>query len=298
MGTDLKTRLKHPALNEWRLFWLVVGPMSLAMAAFMLLRDLGTPEGVSSMIQTSVRWSVPWLFLAFAASSLQILIPGDASRWLLRNRKILGLCFAAGMAWQVGFIIWLVGWHTDYYVNEVYVLRDVIEGLVGYLFLIAMTITSFKWGRNLLTPKPRQWKLLHTLGIYFLWAYAFGTYWYSVFYYENPDALHYLYYWAGVAAISIRIAAWVKQQVKLLEKDAEVGTQPAWIAAGGVAIIAGAIGAATGSLWEGLAHEHLYGFSWAQFLELYVPYWPFVPYLPMFAFALGGYLLVRARRTA
>ena len=37
--------------------------------------------------------------------------------------------FAVGMAWQALFIIWMVGVYTDYYVNEVYSLRDAIEVL-------------------------------------------------------------------------------------------------------------------------------------------------------------------------
>ncbi|MDJ0879172.1 MAG: hypothetical protein QNI86_11205 [Halieaceae bacterium] len=292
MSTDLKTRLRNPAINEWKLFWLIAAPMALYMVTAMLVRDLATPEGVSSMIQTSVRWSMPWLYLAFIASSLVALAPGEPSRWLLRNRKIMGLLFAAGMAWQISFIIWLVGWHTEYYVDEVYVLRDVIEGLVGYSFLLAMTVTSFKRGRQMFTPKAKQWKLLHKTGIYFLWAYAFGTYWYSVFYYDNPDWVHYLYYWLGVAALSLRIAAWVRKQ-----SAEDTDTQPALAAAGSVVILLGVIGAATGSQWENLAHTNLEGIAWAMPLELYMPYWPFIPYLPMFALAAGAYLIVRARRT-
>ena len=81
----------------------------------------------------------------------------------MRNRKNIGICFAAAMGWQLLFIVWLVSVHSDYYVAEVYVLRDVIEGATGYLFLIAMTLTTFKFGRKRL--KPRQWKLLHKSGI-------------------------------------------------------------------------------------------------------------------------------------
>ena len=47
------------------------------------------------------------------------------------------------MAWQGLFILWMVLAYTDYYVNELYVLRDAIEGVGGYLFLTAMTVTSF-----------------------------------------------------------------------------------------------------------------------------------------------------------
>ena len=43
--------------------------------------------------------------------------------------------------------------HSDYYINEVYVLRDAIEGVVGYTGLLAMVITTFKFGRSRLKPK-------------------------------------------------------------------------------------------------------------------------------------------------
>jgi hypothetical protein len=36
-----------------------------------------------------------------------------------------------------------VGIHTDYYVNDVYVLSDDVEGVIAYSFLIVMVLTSF-----------------------------------------------------------------------------------------------------------------------------------------------------------
>ena len=100
----LREFLRHKSINSWRLFWLVTIPMSVWMVIAMLGRDLSAPEGVSSMIAVSVRWAVPWLYLAFAASSLQALFPSEFGKWLLRNRKFLGLCFATGMAWQLSLI--------------------------------------------------------------------------------------------------------------------------------------------------------------------------------------------------
>ena len=60
------------------------------------------------MIQFTVRCSVPWLYLAFAASSLVVVFPGESSRWLMRNRRYIGLCFATGMGWQLTFIVWML----------------------------------------------------------------------------------------------------------------------------------------------------------------------------------------------
>jgi len=187
MSANLNELLKIKLINGWNLFWLITVPISLVMVLTMIRVDLSSAEAVSSMIQLSVRCAVPWLYLAFAASSLQVVFPGSFSRWLLRNRSKIGLCFAAAMAWQLLFILWLVGIHTEYYVNDVYVLSDVVEGLVGYTFLIAMVLTSFKFGRSRLTAK--QWKLLHTSGIYWLWAYAWSVYWFNLFYYLSSRLL-------------------------------------------------------------------------------------------------------------
>jgi len=211
MSTNLNELLKSKAINGWKLFWLITTPVSLAIIVKMTRVDLSSAEGVSSMIQLAVRCAVPFLFIAFAASSRPVVFPGSFSRWNARNRSYIGLCFAAAMAWQLLFILWLVGIHTDYYVNDVYVLSDAVEGIVGYTFLIAMVLTSFRFGRSRLTAK--QWKLLHTSGIYWLWAYAWSVYWFNLFYYQDPAVLiDYFYYWGGFLAMGLRMCAWSKNR--------------------------------------------------------------------------------------
>ncbi|MDX1405603.1 MAG: hypothetical protein R3192_13735 [Woeseiaceae bacterium] len=198
-------------LNGWSLFRIVVIPMSIAVAMAMTVVDLGSPEGVSAMIQFSVRLAVPWLYIAFAASSLAIVFPGSFSRWLLRNRRIIGLCFASGMAWQLFFICWLVFGHWEYYLAEAHSYYDLAEQLPGYLVLFAMTLTSFSFGRNKLSR--RQWQLLHKGGIYFLWGVVWSTYWFELYYYDDIQAIDYLYYWAGFAAWIVRVMAWSKKRI-------------------------------------------------------------------------------------
>ena len=211
MSTNLDEFLKNKLINGWKLFWLVAAPISLVMVLAMTRLDLSRAETVSSMIQLSVRCAVPLGDLVFAISSLQVVFPGTFSRWLIRNRKYIGLCFATAMGWQGFFILWLVGIHTEYYVREVYVFSDVVEGVFGYAFLIAMVLTSFEFGRRHLTP--RQWKLLHRSGIYWLWIYAWSVYWFNLFYYEGPAVpIDYIYYWAGFLAWGFRLLAWSKKR--------------------------------------------------------------------------------------
>jgi hypothetical protein len=197
-------------VNGWGLFALAVGTTCLAVLAAMLSLDLREAPAVSAMIRFSVQLAVPWLYLAFVASSLHTLLPGPFSRWLMRNRRIVGLCFAAGMAWQLVFILWLVLGHRDYYLEEAYSVYDLAEQVPGYFILIAMTLTSFRPGRQWLTG--RQWRILHKGGIYFLWGVVWSTYWFELYYYDDVQPIDYVYYWTGLIAWSVRVGAWIHRR--------------------------------------------------------------------------------------
>ena len=284
--------LNNKALNKWGLFGLVSGTISIAVITAMLRTDLSSGEGVSSMIQLAVRCAIPWLYLAFAASSIQILFRGDLSRWLLRNRRYIGLCFAAAMGWQLLFIVWLTTVHNEYYVQDVYVLRDVFEGVIGYSFLIAMTITSFDFGRKRLSPK--QWKRLHKIGIYSLWIYAFSVYWWELYYYPDPLIIDYAYYWGGFLAWFLRVVAWRKKRRQQDRKKAsDSSPQSVFMWVGSVMVVIGLLAAGSGLLWANPISDLLSGYAITRPLELYLPYWPFEPFLPIFIIALGAYLTTR-----
>ena len=83
MSIELGEILKNKAINDWNLFWLITGPISFVMVIAMMGTDLSSGEAVSSMVQLSVRYAVPLLYLAFAASSIQVLCPGHLSHWLV-----------------------------------------------------------------------------------------------------------------------------------------------------------------------------------------------------------------------
>ncbi|MEM7359411.1 MAG: ferric reductase-like transmembrane domain-containing protein [Pseudomonadota bacterium] len=276
--------LKNKILNDWNLFWLITAPISLVMVIAMTGADLSSGTGISEMIQLSVRCAVPLLYLTFAASALQIVFPTTFSRWLLKNRKYMGLCFAAAMAWQLFFILWMVLIFSDYYIEEVYVLRDAIEGVGGYLFLLAMTVTSFKFARKKMSPK--NWRLLHKTGIYFLWAYAFSVYWWALFYYKDPLPIDYVFYWTGFLAWALRAAAWAKRHKPQV-------AQMGMTVLGYVVIAFGLIAASFGRAWQPASEQYLSGYTLTKIPELYMPYWPFEPFLPLFVIALGVYLLTR-----
>ena len=298
MSIDLKVVLKNKAINQWRLFWLISIPMCIVIVIAMIGADMSTGAGVSTMIGFSVRLAVPFIFLVVAISSVQTLFPGPFSMWLLRNRKYIGMCFAVVMAWQGLFIFIMSYFFREYYFADVYFFRDELEGSIGYIFLPAMVVTSFEFGRKHLSPK--QWKLLHKSGIYFLWAYAFSTYWWSLCNglscYENPVLLDYIYYSVGFLAFALRIVAWGKQRQQAVKRNVPESSTPlAFKVSGGAIIVFGLVWSAYGLYWQ----ERVTGFlttpEWSADLELWLPFWPYEPFLSLFIIGLGAMLVTKTR---
>ena len=283
--------LQKKSINGWNLFWLISLPISTVMVLAMISADLGSARGVSSMIELAVRCAVPLLFVTFAASSVNVLWPGSFGRWILRNRKFIGLSFAAAMAWQLLFILWMVTRHTEYYVEQVYALSDVIEGVGGYLLLIAMVLTSFRFGRSRLSAK--QWKLLHTIGIYWLWTYAWITYWWYLFYTNQPVVIDYIYDWAGFLAWGLRMAAWTKKRWP--QAPASAVTRLAYLLPGAVVAAIGIIGVTFGSPWGKQVYEFGFSVPVLNTIGIYTPFFPFVPYYPIVLMMLGALLILKAR---
>ena len=288
----MNSYLNYKAFNAWPLFWLLSGILCVFMGVAMTGTDLGTAEGVSAMIGYSVRWAVPFIFIVVATSALQTLFPGPIPRWLLKNRKYIGLVFAVAMAWQGLFIALMSNFHRDYYYEEVFYLRDELEGSTGYLFLIAMVITSFDFGRRWLNA--RQWRLLHLCGLYFLWAYPFSVYWWSLFYYRQPDPIDYPFYAAGFAAFALRIAAWGKRRRRRAER-AGVASRPSvpMQTLGGSLIALGLLAAVTGAYWQEPVTNFLLTPAWSESLSMWLPFWPFEPFLPLAVLGLGTWCLTR-----
>ena len=198
------------APEGWALFGWIVGLSSVAVLLLATTVDLSTGAGTVSMIRTSVRFSSPWVIVAFAASSLWTLFPNALTRWLLRNRRIFGLCFAAGMGWQLVFIAWMFVGHWDFYMEEIHPAGDLPLRLVAYAILLAMTVTSFAAPRRMIGPKA--WRVLHKVGIYSMWLAIWGSYTEALFVMENPPGVAYLFAAAGLAAWMLRIAAFTQQR--------------------------------------------------------------------------------------
>ncbi len=284
--------LSHGYLNGWSLYGLIVLSISVSVAIPHAQIDTTNPAHISGMIALSVRLAVPWLFVAFAASSLVILFPNKLSKWILRNRRMFGLCFAAGMAWQLLFILWFVIGFFGYYMEEAYNYYDLSEQIPGYLILFAMTFTSFKFGRSMISG--RAWRILHKGGIYFIWAVVWSTYWFELYYYDDIQAIDYAYYWMGMAAWGVRIAAWSKKRRSRQKRKAAAALDTSnqqFLPLALKRIVVGTLAGlgvfmiAYGNSWAPMTLGLLANMTFGGWVELFVP---FLPIAPIYAAALAA----------
>jgi len=284
--------LKHKAINGWNLFWLIALPMSIMMVVAMMGVDMSSGPGVSTMIGFSVRWAVPFIFLVVAAPAVKTLFPGPFPAWWLRNRKFIGFCFAVAMAWQGTFIFMMSNFYSDHYYDNVYLLRDELEGSVGYIFLTAMVFTSFQFGRKRLSPM--QWKVLHRGGIYFLFAYPFSVYWWNLSYYGSPEPIDYVFYWCGFTAFALRIIAWGKKRILAARKNTPESSTPLAFKFMGGTIFSIGLWASVATLYtQDQITNFLTAPQWSADLVLWLPFWPFEPYLSLFIMGLGTMMFTK-----
>lgn len=149
--------------------WRLVVCLFLAMILLNGLLFAYGGDGVSALrltIRSTARISLALFCLAFSASALYRLWPRAWSRWLLRNRRSLGLSF--GLSHLIHLIVIVVFVRTDPALFHVLVQpAAIVLGGLSYLVIGAMAATSFdgavRWlGLN-------RWRWLHLLGGYEIW---------------------------------------------------------------------------------------------------------------------------------
>ena len=158
------------ALQKWQ----IVSFSTIAIATVFIL--ILTFKGINEasyrvLIRFTARSSCILFLSAFTASALQRLKPTNLSNWLLRNRRYLGLSMAISHGFHA---IAIAG--VAVLTSKSMLGRDNLDASLGYVFIILMVITSFPLPAAILGR--RNWKILHTLGMYYLWlsfTVAFGS---------------------------------------------------------------------------------------------------------------------------
>jgi DMSO/TMAO reductase YedYZ heme-binding membrane subunit len=191
-------------MDSWRLFQVLAFVISAAICIALPSTDLQTLHGTEFIVLYSVRCALPFFIAAFTASALAILWPTRSTRWLLSNRRYFGLAFAFGMGWHLTF----VAYTTLRFGNHLNRTATTLD-LIGFAFLLALTLTSFRWFAQRL--RPASWRRIHKMGVYAIWFLA--TYIYLVRARGDGDLFDFVALSVLVAAWLLRVAAWTRLQL-------------------------------------------------------------------------------------
>ena len=124
-------------------------------------------DGVRMVIRFTARTSLLLFCLAFSAAALARRWPGASTRWLRRNRRYLGVTFAASHGIHAVAIGCFAVMDPTGYMAATSAASYIFGG-IGYAFIIAMTATSFD--RSAGRIGPRAFRILHLAGGYYLWV--------------------------------------------------------------------------------------------------------------------------------
>lgn len=174
--------------NGWQLLGLCALALVLMCGAILLY----TPgeAGIHLALRATARTSLGFFLLAFSASAVRKLWPGAWSGWQLRNRRYLGLSFATSHTLHLMLILAFARSSSQQFHDDIDTVT-LITGGIAYGFIFAMAATSFD--RSAAWIGARRWKVLHTVGSYYIWFIFLMTF---VLKAGSDPA-----YWSGVALL-------------------------------------------------------------------------------------------------
>jgi DMSO/TMAO reductase YedYZ heme-binding membrane subunit len=158
------TMQRQNRFEGWRLFFLLTAVLATLCAAIAGLHQFDA-DGVRMVIRFTARTSLLLFCLAFSAAAIAHLWPNGWTRWQRRNRRYLGVTFAASHGLHA---IAIAAFATVDPIGfaKTTSLASWVFGGIGYAFIIAMTATSFD--RSAAWLGPRAWRALHLVGGYYL----------------------------------------------------------------------------------------------------------------------------------
>ncbi|PAY03901.1 hypothetical protein CK489_37050 [Bradyrhizobium sp. UFLA03-84] len=148
----------------WRLFGLLTLTL-IGLSIWIAAMRQFEVEGVRMVIRFTARTSLLLFCLAFSAAALARLWPGAWTHWQRRNRRYLGVTFAASHAIHAVAIAAFAMLDPAGFAAATSIVSYIFGG-IGYLVIIALTATSFDRTAALLGT--RAWRRLHLIGGYYL----------------------------------------------------------------------------------------------------------------------------------
>src|SRR5256885_15146064 len=140
--------------KNWFEGWRLFAVLSLTLVALSIwiagMRQFEV-DGVRMVIRFTARTSLLFFCLAFGAAALARLWPNAGTRWLRRNRRYLGVTFAASHAIHAIAIGCFAIMDPPAYAAATSAASYIFGG-IGYVFIIAMAATSFDRSARAIGP--------------------------------------------------------------------------------------------------------------------------------------------------
>jgi sulfoxide reductase heme-binding subunit YedZ len=131
-------------------------------AALLAVNGVGA-EGWRVVIHATARTSVVLFTAAYVASSLRRLVRIEATKWLLANRRYVGLSYAASHTLHLAAIIGFARVSPDFEITA----AALVLGGLAYVFLYLMALTSTD--RAVAALGLANWRRLHRFGMHYNW---------------------------------------------------------------------------------------------------------------------------------
>lgn len=155
-------------------------------------------EGVRVIVRSTARTSLLFFGLAFSASSLRLFWKTDASKWLLAQRRYLGVSYAVSHAIHAAALVALYQVSIEF--SSTLDMLTLVGGGGAYAFTLAMALTSSDAAFRALGRSA--WHRLHLIGGWYIWIIFAQSY--------LPRAFESLAYWPYAAPVlgilALRIA--------------------------------------------------------------------------------------------
>lgn len=176
--------------------------LPVALACLLFLRSYGfSDENLVGLLALTARIAFMIYLVIFVVRPLRQLLPNDLTKWLLHERRSLGIAFAAVHTVHLGLIF------TRHDLESLLdrPLIGTVVGATAYLLMYLMLLTSFNAPARSIGPK--NWRRLHKTGLYFIGFVFFATLLpepgQPVYTFERA----WLYALTGIAVV-VRLTAW------------------------------------------------------------------------------------------
>lgn len=157
--------------EDERLLFVLIAAL-LAMSAIIVAVAGTGIDGTRMLIRATARSSLLIFLAAFTASSLVRLWPAPTTRWMIRNRRWLGLGFAFSHLIHLIAILWLFGMYGGQ--TPAPSMRTIVGGGIAYVFILLLAATS--WNGAVRALGARNWQRLHRTGVWYIWLIFMVSY--------------------------------------------------------------------------------------------------------------------------